>query len=101
MIEESAHYYWPEKHTHGSNFNCSIDDAAAALKDVCDHYEQYLERAEAARQWVADSDASSLMPLYRSLVKPKKVLMGLDNQITNDYLITDSPQLFQKYTDIA
>lgn len=97
-IEEPAYSLWPERQTHGNNFNCSIENAAAALRDVHDHYEQYLEKASAARRWIASSDSSALRPLYHSLVQPKKVLMGLENQITDDYLMTDSPRLFQKYT---
>jgi hypothetical protein len=37
------------------------------------------------------------MQKYRNLVKPRSVILGNRNEITDDYLMTDSPALFNKY----
>ena len=62
-----------------------------------EHSDQYLQRARRGRQWVKQYLAENLAPKYRSLVVPKTVILGKRNKITNDYLITDSKVLFEKY----
>jgi hypothetical protein len=34
------------------------------------------------------------------MAKPSKVLLGDRNEITNDYLMTDSKELYEKYLKI-
>lgn len=96
-LQETAYYHWVSKGYYGHFFHCTVDEAAAALRDVYDHYDVYLQRAEEARKWAEKYDCKQLMPLYRSLVKPRKVVLGHENQITEDYLMTDSKELYQKY----
>lgn len=94
---EPAYYHWPGKTYFGNQFNCSIDEAAKALREVYDHYPEFLAKGKQARDWVAQNDYRQLAPLYRSLVQPKKVIFGSENRITDEYLMTDSLPLYQKY----
>ncbi|MES2273171.1 MAG: glycosyltransferase [Chlamydiota bacterium] len=94
---EPAYYHWPGKYYYGNQFNCTVEDAANAMKDVFDNYDDYLNRAQAARQWTINCNHQTLMPLYRSLIKPSKVILGAENHLTADYLMTNSRKLYQKY----
>ena len=96
---ESAFYDWGR--TYGFSFGCSVDEAADALKKVYDNYSAYLQQGKAARQWVRQYEYSALKPLYLSLIKPKKVLLGKENRITEEYLMTTSFELLKKYQKIA
>lgn len=96
-FQEPAYSHGVQKGYFGHFFNCTVDDAAAALRNVYDHYDAHLQRAEAARQWASRYDNEALKPLYLSLVKPKQVLLGHENRITAEYLMTDSKELYQKY----
>ena len=45
-------------------------------------------------------DYEKLKPLYKSFIKPKKIILGEDNRIEEDVLITNSKDLFEKYQSI-
>ena len=81
----------------GNNFNCTIDDVRAALRDVYEHYDQYLHKAHQAREWAAQYIAKNLRALYVSLFKPSRVILGESNEVTRDYLMTNSAELYEKY----
>ena len=95
---EPAFYDWGAY--YGNFFTCTIDDAAAAMKKVYDNYPSYLNRAEKARAWVSQYQYHALKPLYRTLIKPKKVILGDENKITEDTLTTNSSALYKKYRSI-
>ncbi len=97
-IKKPAFYDWGDYYGH--SFDCTIDDAAAALKEVYDNYPTYLKRGEEARAFAAKSQYIHLKPLYRTLIKPKKVMLGTENRVTEDTLITNSPTLYQKYKQL-
>ncbi len=82
---------------YGHSFNCDEEEAAAALRDVYDRYDDYLKMSEAARDWVRKYEYKNLKGLYRSLVKPKNIILGKENRITEDCLITNSQELYEKY----
>lgn len=98
-LTEPALYPWNNRY-YGNNFNCSVDDTADALKDVSKNYDKYLQNATEARTWASQYDYPQIIALYRTLVKPKKVILGAENQITPDYLMTDSEELYQKYLNL-
>lgn len=87
----------------GYRFNCDLDEAAAAIKDVYENYGQYLQNAAQARTWAQAYDFSNenLRSLYKTLVKPKKLVLGTENRIHADYLMTNSKILYEKYQKIA
>ena len=101
-ILEPARYF-KRNIISGHRFNCEVDDAAAAIYDVYQNYESYLQKGQAARAWVASYDYSNehLQKLYKTLVAPKKVLLGNENRIEEDCLITSSQALYEKYQKLS
>jgi glycosyltransferase involved in cell wall biosynthesis len=95
-IKEPAYYGFSVEPV-GYNFNVKIDDVADALVDVHDNYHKYLSNAEKARSWAKQYQYSALTPLYISMVKPKKVILGNDNIIDKDFIMTSDITLYNKY----
>ncbi len=87
---------------NGYQFNCSTDEAAEAIKDVYLNYDKYLEKAADAREWVFQYDLSNaeLKRKYNLLINPKKVVLGSENMITPDFIMTDSRELYDKYQNV-
>lgn len=81
----------------GNVFNCRIEDVKKALRDVHENYDLYVRKALSGREWVKQYLSENLKAKYISMLKPKRVLLGNKNEATNDYLITDSKELYEKY----
>ncbi len=81
----------------GNNFNCTVNDARKALRDVYENYDVFLHKAHQGREWVKQYLSHNLKAKYLSLFKPKKVILGSKNEVSDDYLIVDSEALYQKY----
>lgn len=101
-ILEPAMYCGKEL-SSGYQFNCEIDDVAAALMDMYTNYDQHVKRAPLARNWASSYDYSNkeLSKIYRSLVNPKEIIFGTENKIHEDYIMTDSKDLYEKYKKLA
>lgn len=83
--------------TSGNYFNVEIADAAKALKDVYDNYELFLSLGQKARDYSKQFDYENLKSFYSTLVKPKNVILGKENTLLKDTLITNSQALYEKY----
>lgn len=81
----------------GYFLTCSKDDVKAALRDVYINYSFYQKKAKAGPEWVSQYSWRNLKAKYLSLIKPKKVVLGNRNEITDDYLMTNSSTLYKKY----
>lgn len=79
---------------------CHKEDVKAALRDVYANYPLYLNKAEAGPGWASQYCWPNLKKKYLNLIKPKKVIFGDANEITNDYLMTNSRKLYKKYKTI-
>jgi glycosyltransferase involved in cell wall biosynthesis len=91
----------PDYATNGGNmFDCKIEDVRQALREVYENYSPYLNKAKASRQWVQQYAFSSLKPLYLSLIKPEKVVLGTENKIEPGCLTTTSESLYRKYLSV-
>ena len=101
IIREEAHY---DSSHHfgdcGDYFACSILDVQEALRNVYINYEEYLEKALAGREWVKRYLKENLKNQYLSLIKPKKVILGSENSIGEDFIMTNSELLYYKYLDL-
>lgn len=91
-----AHYQgFPE--VKGNFFDCEVSDVKNALLDVYNNYDYYLNIAMLGKEWVKNYTALKLKSKYLSLFKPKKIILGHQNEIYDDCLITNSLKLYEKY----
>ncbi len=99
-IAEPA-YPFHDPHPCGHQFNCDVDEAALAIEDVYNNYQQYLSKGPLMRKWASGYDYSELTPIYESIVSPKQVILGKTNEFLPDgTMITDSEQLYNKYVKV-
>jgi len=90
----------PWGNAYGHVFNCSQDAVVDALLDVHNSYDNYLQKAPLARKWAENYQYENLKSLYRSLIKPKKVILGNEDKISEEGLVTSSKELYEKYQKI-
>lgn len=81
----------------GYQFDCTLGDARKAMRDVYKHYDEYLEKASCGREWVKSYLQENLSNKYVSLVKPESIVLGKQNIIGDNFLVTDSKELYEKY----
>ena len=81
----------------GYQFNCEIKDVRNALREVYENYQKYKELALRGRKWVSGDDFYYIKQKYISLIKPKKIILGKENSLRDDCLITNSISLYSKY----
>lgn len=81
----------------GYSFNCKVEDVQKAMRDAYRNYDKHLAKARRGRKWVKRYHYKNLKPLYRSLFKPKKVVLGSKDSVTPDVLTTTSKSLYKKY----
>lgn len=82
----------------GNIFNCELSEARKALRDVYENYQFYLKKAHAGREWAKQYLGENLRAKYISMIKPKMVILGDRNEATCEYLMTNSQELYDKYT---
>lgn len=97
-LAEPARYFG-RPYKAGYRFNCTLDDAVAALLDVYQNYDKYLKNGSEARKWVSFYSYSNdyLKKLYKTLVSPKEIVLGNENKLEPDRLTVDSQELYEKY----
>lgn len=93
-------YYEVFDQVCGVHFNCKIEDVVTALKEVYHNYDIYLKKARAGRKWVKRYLHQNLKDKYLNLIKPKRIILGIENKITQNYLMTNSSKLYNKYLEI-
>ena len=98
-IKEIA-YYEHFQDIFGFRYNINFDESVEALKEMHSHYEHYLSQSNKLREWARFYDYEKLKPLYKSLIKPQKIILGEENSIQENALITNSKKLFEKYQAI-
>jgi len=99
IIEPS--FYEPMQQYVGTEFNCDINDVRKAMREVYQNYKDYLVLAPQGREWVKQYLSKNLAPRYLNLVKPKLVILGPDNLLTDEYLMTNSKKLYKKYQQLC
>lgn len=100
-ILESA--LFPEtyaKENLGNFFNCELDEARKALKEVYHNYDFYLKKASNAKEWVNQYNWQNIKKKYLTLFKPEKIILGSYNQINEKCIITNSKDLYNKYLNL-
>jgi glycosyltransferase involved in cell wall biosynthesis len=90
-------YYEPFREYIGYNFDCTIQDARKALRQMYTNYDLYLQRTPQAREWVKQYEYKNLRAKYLALLKPKQVFFGTVNRVDDYSLVTNSKSLYEKY----
>jgi glycosyltransferase involved in cell wall biosynthesis len=85
---------------YGHCYGTSLTDAVKAFQDVYYNYEKYLKKIPSARNWVKQYQAHQLKKKYLNVIKPKQVLLGNENIITDDFIMTNSEALYKKYSEL-
>jgi hypothetical protein len=67
----------------GEQFDCEVEDVAAALLAVYKDYDKYIKKARKGRKWVDQYNCTNplLRNQYRTLIKPKLVKLGKRTEI--------------------
>jgi len=84
----------------GFQFDCSTHDAREAMRDVYENYSFYNLKAKEGREWVKQYLYKNLSSKYVSLVKPRSIVLGQENIIGDNFLMTDSKALYEKYREL-
>lgn len=99
-VSEMPAYYDHLKKFIGSNFNCSCEDAMLKMRDVYENYAFYIERASQARAWVEQYLYKNMASQFVTLIKPQRVVLGQVNKVDGNTLVTNSYDLYAKYTSM-
>ncbi len=92
-----AAYELFDEHKCGYHFNCTLEDARLAMRDMYNNYKKYRELAKKGRAWVKQYDISMVKAKYISFLLPKPIFLGTENIINDNALITNSISLYNKY----
>lgn len=84
----------------GNQWNCKVEDAQKALRDVYENYTFYISKAAQRRKWASQYCYTNLKNKYLTLIKPKRVVFGDRNDVTDGCLITNSLLLYHKYVNL-
>jgi glycosyltransferase involved in cell wall biosynthesis len=95
--DDDTSLLWKTVGSIGFQFDCTINDARAAMRDVFDNYDTFKLKAKDGREWVKRYLRENLSKKYHSLVKPASIVMGKENIIGDTFLMTNSPDLYEKY----
>ena len=85
----------------GYQLNCLISDAAEALEEVYTNYFAYLAKSSKSREWAKQYNYTNLKTMFLNIIKPKNIVLGEKNNITKDFLMTNSKKLYKKYKNIG
>lgn len=84
----------------GVQFNCSVNDLAAALRDMYANYNVHARKAYEGKNWVKQYKYKRLKKIYTTLVCPKKVILSDRDEVTEDAIYTTSSKLKQSYEKV-
>jgi glycosyltransferase involved in cell wall biosynthesis len=84
----------------GMQYEVNEEDVIEAFKQMKVEYDNVLKNGYLRREWAAQYNYGKLYPLYKTLIKPKEIFLGKEDEITEDYMITTSLELYKKYKKI-
>lgn len=85
----------------GNDFNSTIEDVRKELRKIYTNYLEHKKIAINARGWAKQYTWHNLKSKFITLAKPKNVILGTENVIGDDFLMTDSKELYNKYCDLV
>jgi hypothetical protein len=101
-LQEPAYYFNIKKYPCGERYQCLQEEVEEALKDVYEHYEEYLKKAPLARDWVSwySYQNPEILQYFQTLLLPDKVLLGPEDRMMGSSLMTSSEAFAKKYVKI-
>ncbi len=82
---------------NGQYWQAATDQVAAAMLNVFYNYEETLEHASTYREFAKQFSKEQITKKYLTMLKPKKVMLGEINKISEELLVTNSKELLEKY----
>lgn len=79
----------------------TVEELAEKFKEAYANRYELLKAKEANKEYAASFHYSKVKPLYKNMIAPKKVMFGKNNAIHEDYLETNSKELFEKYLKLT
>lgn len=86
---------------YGKEFDCRVEDASQAFLEVYRNYDRFISSNHQARSWAKQYDYSVLRAKYLTLVRPKRVILGAQNEIHDNCIFTDNISLYLKYKNLT
>ena len=86
---------------HGYRFESTLEDARKALREVYENYGTYKEKAKEGREWVKSFLWPKVKLRFSNFFKPKLVILGNENRVTDEYIMTSSSELYKKYSSLT
>jgi glycosyltransferase involved in cell wall biosynthesis len=90
-------YYEPLGGVFGNRYNCTIEDARKALRDVYNNYFIYKQKALQGRIWVMQYNYKNIIASYKTLIKPEQIILSDKNHIAPGLLTVNCKNLYEKY----
>jgi len=84
----------------GLQFECDVNALANALREMYENYELHALKAYESTNWVEQYRYTQLHHLYKTIVLPKKVILGDRNVIEDGVIYTTSIKLKQNYDKV-
>ncbi len=84
----------------GEEWNCTERDVQKALRQVYNNYSEYREKAQRGKVWVEKFLSQNLKKLYLNMFSPKNILLGEKNEITENYIMTNSYEFYTTYKKV-
>jgi glycosyltransferase involved in cell wall biosynthesis len=100
-IKQPAKYEIFQNQQIGYYFDCEKKNIIDAMREIYYDYPAALDRAKPGREWVKNVLWNNLKPLYKTLVKPKRVMLTKSNYVSDEILGTTSQNLVKKYERFA
>lgn len=100
-IKEPADYRFSFGKYIGNQYNSLIGELEESLQNIYYNYEFYLKDKDKINRLLDKYNSEKLDKKYLNLIKPKKVIFGLENKIKKNYIMTNSKELYEKYLIIS
>lgn len=101
LLPSSTNKYGGGEWLTGYCYDCSLINVKKGLQEMYANYEFWFSLAQKNREWVRQFTWEGLQKKYLMLVKPKKIVLGNSDSISDECLETKSVALYAKYKQLG
>lgn len=94
-------YYNNFKQIAGVSYDFEISSLVELLKQAYASRYALLSYSQDNRNYAKNFDYANMKRYYKNLIKPQKVILGDTNKITDDGLMTNNLELYNKYKNLT